>query len=100
MSARTDDPMQPNARLIFGGTRTAPCCGARTRAGTLCHVAAMRNGRCRMHGGRSTGPRTPEGLERMRAAKTKHGFRSAAAADARALIREIRAGAKRLDQLI
>jgi hypothetical protein len=24
----------------------------------------MRNGRRRMHGGRSTGPRTPEGLER------------------------------------
>ncbi len=27
----------------------------------------------RMHGGKSTGPRTPEGLERMRRAKTKHG---------------------------
>ena len=24
----------------------------------------MKNGRCRMHGGPSTGPRTPEGLER------------------------------------
>ncbi|MFC1944498.1 HGGxSTG domain-containing protein [Chloroflexota bacterium] len=24
----------------------------------------MKNGRCRMHGGKSTGPRTPEGLER------------------------------------
>jgi hypothetical protein len=100
MSARADDLMQPNSGPIFGGTRTAPCCGARTRNGTPCRVAAMKNGRCRMHGGRSTGPRTPEGLERMRAAKTKHGFRSAAAAKARALIREIRAGAKRLDELI
>jgi hypothetical protein len=33
----------------------------------------MRNGRCRMHGGMSTGPRTPEGLERSRHARWKHG---------------------------
>jgi hypothetical protein len=30
-----------------------------------------------MHGGKSTGPRTAEGLERMRRAKTKHGMYSA-----------------------
>lgn len=35
---------------------------------------AMANGRCRMHGGKSTGPRTPEGLERSRKANFKHGF--------------------------
>ena len=34
----------------------------------------MPNGRCRLHGGMSTGPRTVEGLERMRRAKTKHGL--------------------------
>ncbi len=33
----------------------------------------MKNGRCRLHGGKSTGPRTPEGLERMRQSKLKHG---------------------------
>jgi hypothetical protein len=33
----------------------------------------MKNGRCRMHGGRSTGPRTPEGKERCRLANLKHG---------------------------
>jgi hypothetical protein len=33
----------------------------------------MKNGRCRLHGGKSTGPRTPEGLERMRQSKFKHG---------------------------
>jgi hypothetical protein len=33
----------------------------------------MANGRCRMHGGRSTGPRTPEGLARLAAARTRHG---------------------------
>jgi hypothetical protein len=37
----------------------------------------MANGRCRLHGGESTGPRTAEGLERMRRAKTKHGLYSA-----------------------
>jgi hypothetical protein len=31
------------------------------------------HGRCRMHGGPSTGPRTPEGKERSRKASWKHG---------------------------
>ena len=34
----------------------------------------MANGRCRMHGGKSTGPRTRDGVERIRAARTSHGF--------------------------
>lgn len=43
-------------------------CGARTRAGTPCKsTAIMTNGRCKLHGGMSTGPRTPSGLERSRA---------------------------------
>jgi hypothetical protein len=50
-----------------------PQCGARTRAGGPCRMPAMANGRCRMHGGLSTGPRTPEGMARMIAAKTTHG---------------------------
>ncbi|MEC7379690.1 MAG: HGGxSTG domain-containing protein [Pseudomonadota bacterium] len=29
--------------------------------------------RCRLHGGMSTGPRTPEGRARIAAANTKHG---------------------------
>ena len=33
--------------------------------------------KCRMHGGASTGPRTPAGLERCRKANWKHGRRSA-----------------------
>jgi hypothetical protein len=56
-----------------GDFRTAPRCGARTRRGTTCLSPAMPNGRCRMHGGPSTGPRTPEGLERSRRARWKHG---------------------------
>ncbi len=39
----------------------------------------MANGRCRMHGGKSTGPRTPEGLENSRRANRKHGHYSAEA---------------------
>ena len=37
----------------------------------------MPNGRCRIHGGKSTGARTPEGLERCRKAGWKHGKRDA-----------------------
>ena len=33
----------------------ADICGAKTRAGKPCQNAAMANGRCRMHGGKSTG---------------------------------------------
>jgi len=37
----------------------------------------MANGRCRMYGGKSIGPRTAEGLERSRKANWKHGHYSA-----------------------
>jgi hypothetical protein len=40
---------------------------------------AMANGRCRLHGGKSTGPRTPEGAERARQAALRHGFYTAEA---------------------
>jgi len=37
-------------------------CGAKTRNGTACKRRDLyQNGRCRLHGGFSTGPRTPEG---------------------------------------
>jgi hypothetical protein len=46
----------------------------------------MRNGRCRLHGGKSTGPRTIEGRERMRASKITSGrFTKAAIEQRRAL---------------
>ena len=62
-----------------GDLSTAPRCGAKTRRGTPCQAPAMANGRCRMHGGLSTGPKTPEGLERSRKARWKHGRYSAKA---------------------
>ena len=53
-----------------------PQCGARCRDGHPCVAPAVwststgapRNGRCRMHGGLSTGPRTPDGRARVAAA--------------------------------
>ena len=78
-----------------GNPNNAPRCGAKTRNGTPCKSAAMPNGRCRMHGGMSTGAKTAEGIERIRAARTKHGRYSAASIaarrQARQAIREIRA---------
>lgn len=60
-----------------GDFSKAPRCGAKTRSGTPCQAPAMKNGRCRLHGGKSTGPKTPEGLERSRKARWKHGLYSA-----------------------
>lgn len=40
-------------------------CGAKTRAGTPCkRQDLLRGGRCRLHGGLSTGPKTLEGKRR------------------------------------
>jgi hypothetical protein len=40
-------------------------CGAKTRAGTPCKRTDLyRNGRCKFHGGLSTGPTTAEGKQR------------------------------------
>jgi hypothetical protein len=57
-----------------GNPQAAPRCDARNRAGEPCRAPAMVNGRCRLHGGKSTGPRTREGLQRLRVARTVHGF--------------------------
>jgi hypothetical protein len=62
-------------------------CGARNRAGNPCGNKPLPNGRCRFHGGLSTGPRTAEGIERIRAARTKHGAYGADMREVRAMIR-------------
>ncbi|PJC21598.1 MAG: hypothetical protein CO065_02350 [Comamonadaceae bacterium CG_4_9_14_0_8_um_filter_57_21] len=42
-------------------------CGAKTRTGTPCkRLDTARNGRCRLHGGKSTGPKTEVGKEQAR----------------------------------
>ena len=49
----------------------------------------MTNGRCRMHGGVSTGPRTGEGLARPRRSRWKHGLYSAEALAEQKRVREL-----------
>jgi hypothetical protein len=70
-----------------GDFLAAPRCGARTRCGGECRQPGMANGRCRMHGGLSTGPRTPEGLARSRRARLTHGGYSAHVRNLRAAAR-------------
>lgn len=49
--------------------RRAVRCGARTRKGTPCQAQGRgRGGKCKYHGGMSTGPRTAEGKQRCREA--------------------------------
>jgi hypothetical protein len=47
----------------------------------------MVNGRCRFHGGKSTGPKTLEGAERARQAALRHGFYTAEAKSERRMAR-------------
>lgn len=42
-------------------------CQALTRRGTPCMALALENGRCRLHGGLSAGPKTEAGWARIRA---------------------------------
>ncbi len=84
-----------------GNFSTAPRCGAKTRNGHPCAQPAMRNRRrCRFHGGLSTGPRTPEGLERMRMSKLKHGKYSKEAKAVNQYLRNLRATLARLKKKI
>lgn len=49
-------------------------CGAKTRSGSACKTRPMPNGRCRMHGGTSTGPLDQSGNQNAR----RHGLFSKA----------------------
>ena len=61
-----------------GDPQSAPRCGAQNRRGGPCQAPAMRGRtRCQLHGGKSTGPTTLEGLARLRAARTITGRWSA-----------------------
>jgi hypothetical protein len=79
-----NEPQSPRRGSLKNGNppgdfRTAARCGAKTRRGTSCQCPGMRtNGRCRIHGGLSTGPKTAEGIERIRQSRTKHGVYSQA----------------------
>ena len=58
----------------FGPDWQGQRCGAKTRRGISCQRPAnKKNGRCRLHGGASTGARTEDGLARISAANPRHG---------------------------
>ncbi|MDF2765609.1 MAG: hypothetical protein K0S81_2603 [Rhodospirillales bacterium] len=71
---RNGNPTGPQFGADWPGRR----CGARTRRGRSCANPAMPNGRCRLHGGKSTGPRTAEGRSRAAKGNWKHGRHSRA----------------------
>ena len=56
-----------------------PICGAKTRKGTPCTQKAMQNGRCRMHGGKSTGPKS--GKEKIAKNALSHGIYTSGLSD-------------------
>ena len=58
----------------FGSNWPGERCGAKTRKGTPCQRPARKvNGKCRLHGGRSTGAKTQEGHAKIAAANLKTG---------------------------
>lgn len=73
-------------------------CGARTRrTGAPCRRRPCKNGRCKLHGGASTGPRTQEGRQRCADVNRKHGERSKEAIEER---RGFRTFLKQCDALL
>ena len=82
INGSADSPMKDNAPRLsaiglatrFGSEWRGKRCLAKTRRGTECQRPAITGaGRCRLHGGRSTGPRTEEGRARISAANMKDG---------------------------
>ncbi|MDC0971444.1 HGGxSTG domain-containing protein [Alphaproteobacteria bacterium] len=70
----TKDNVTIGIEWRFGSDWPGQRCGAKTRMGTACQRPAnKRNGRCRVHGGASTGPRTKEGRARISETNLRHG---------------------------
>ncbi|WP_322096788.1 HGGxSTG domain-containing protein [Paramagnetospirillum marisnigri] len=71
----------------------SPRCGAKTRSGAPCQQPGMANGRCKLHGGKSTG--APKGKAN---GNYRHGYYTAEAIaerrELRTLIQECRESVK------
>jgi hypothetical protein len=95
MAQKTDETPHEKRRGTLrnanpsGDFSKASRCGAKNRSGTPCQCPAMANGRCRLHGGLSTGAKTAEGIERIRRAVTKHGRYSKQATSERERYRDL-----------
>ena len=82
VSKLVDQADRPEWRRRVTPRQDRPRCGAKCRDGHLCRAPAVwdnkndrpRNGRCRHHGGLSTGPRTAKGRRRSKA-QLKYGRR-------------------------
>jgi hypothetical protein len=74
-----------------GNPANSPRCGAKTRAGPPCRQPAMKNGRCRLHGGKSPG--APRG---ERNGNYRHGLRTTEAAAQRRQAAAVRRELRRL----
>ena len=80
----TKGRFQKGNNFRFGPDWPGQRCGAKTRKGAPCQRPAYkRNGRCSLHGGLSTGPRTAEGKARIASAHFVHGKRSKKFVEAR-----------------
>ena len=68
----TKDNVTIGIEWRFGPDWPGRRCGAKTRRGTACQRPANKtNGRCRLHGGASTGAKTEEGLARITAGEVE-----------------------------
>jgi hypothetical protein len=92
MTSGDDPPPSRDGAETALRTGEGAQCGARNRSGGICCAPPLPNGRCRDHGGLSTGPRTAEGLARMRQAKTRHGLYAQETMALRRAVRMVRAG--------
>ena len=65
-------------------------CGVRTRTGNACRCKALRNKRCKYHGGLSTGPKTKEGKQRvsMNLKKWRESFKHFAISNCQSALKE------------
>src|SRR5688572_1547763 len=88
-------PAETAATITSSRTSTRP---PATRLGSPIPSSSTRTARrSRLHGGKSTGPRTPEDLERARRSNWKHGHYSA---EAKAARRDGREAARSLRRLL
>ena len=85
-----------------GDFMSAQRCGAKTRRGSACLAPAMKNGRCRLHGGKSTGPKTEAGIQRIREAHLKDGLHTKTAVgwrrESNRLIREYKEALREIER--
>ena len=76
-----------------GNPANSPRCGAKTRIGSPCRQPAMKNGRCRLHGGKSPG--APRG---ERNGNYRHGLRTIEAAAQRREAAAVRSQLRRVQR--